>query len=184
MTRVRLRPAMSATELAEAYAKPHDHTEWVDHQVRVAVTIQLAHALVGPARSAADLSCGDGAILRALAIRELHLGDLASGRTYTGPIQETVQRIPTVDLFVCSETIEHLDDPDAALAAIRPKARALILSTPVGAWNDANSEHYWAWSRQDVEVMLAAAGFRTIIYNGLDCRPGGGDYEFGIWGCR
>jgi hypothetical protein len=184
VTRQRLREAYTREELETVYPAPHDHTKWHDHQVRVAVTVQLAHALVGDVRSAADLSCGDGAILGALRIPELHLGDFAPGRRYRGPIEETIAEIPQVDLFVCSETIEHLDDPDGVLKAIRPKTAALVLSTPVGCWQDRNPEHYWAWDRDEVEDMLVTAGFTVALYAGLDLRPGGGEYEFGIWGCR
>lgn len=184
MTRVRLRPAYSPEKLAEIYVKPHDHTKWADHQIRVAVTVQMAHALVGGVESAADLSCGDAAILRSLRIPTLYLGDFAPGYDHHGPLEQTIDEIPYVGLYVCSETLEHVDDPDLVLRAIRPKAPALVLSTPVGCWQDRNPEHYWAWSREDVEEMLAAAGFRVVLYAGLDLRPGGGEYEFGIWGCR
>lgn len=194
MTRSRLRGPYGPEKLAEIYAQPHDHTKWADHEIRVAVTVQMAHALVGDAESAADLSCGDAAILRHLEHwakvsltapqLQMHLGDFAPGYEYHGPIEQTIDEIPRVDLFVCSETLEHVDDPDLVLAAIRPKTSALILSTPVGCWHDHNPEHYWAWSREDVEEMLAKAGFRVALYAGLDLRPGGGEYEFGIWGCK
>lgn len=182
--KTRLRPAHTPEKLAELYAWPHDHTRWADHRVRVAVTVQLAYALSGHIQTAADLSCGDAAILRALGVPQQHLGDFAPGYRYRGPIEQTIGEIPDVQLFVCSETLEHVEDPAAVLAAIRPKTEALILSTPVGCWGDRNLEHYWAWSREDVEEMLTAAGFTIALYTGLDLRPGGGEYEFGIWGCR
>lgn len=181
---IRLRPPHSAQRLAEIYAKPHKHSRWIDHQIRVAVTIQIAHALAGPVDAAADLSCGDAAILGALRVKRSYLGDYAPGYDLHGPLEDTIGQIPDVDLYVCSETLEHVDDPPAVLKAIRGKTTALVLSTPVDAWQDSNIEHYWAWSHRDVEGLLSAAGFRTVIYNELDCRPGGGDYAFGIWACR
>lgn len=182
--RKRLRDAYAPEKLGEIYAEPHQHRKWPDHQIRVAVTVQVAHALVGDVHTAADLSCGDAAILRALRIPRIHLGDYAPGYEYHGPIEETAQELPRVELFVLSETLEHLDDPDKVLHAIRPKTAALVLSTPVDCWQDHNPEHYWAWSREDVEEMLTGAGFRVVVYSALDCRPGGGEYCFGIWGCR
>lgn len=182
--RARLRPAYSPERLAEIYAVPHDHTKWSDHKVRVAVTVQLAHALSGRVESAADLSCGDGAVLGSLRAQRKHLGDLAPGYEYNGPLEQTLQRLPNVDLYVCCETLEHVDDPDLVLKAIRETTRDLVLSTPVDAWGDRNPEHYWAWSRADVEGMLTAAGFEVAVYNELDLRPGGGEYAFGIWGCK
>ena len=186
MTRARLRPAHSPTELAEVYATPHDHREFRDHHLRVAATIEVARWMAddeGVVR-AADLSCGNGVILRSLGVPHPYFGDLADGHHFTGPIEETIQQIPDVDLYVCSETIEHLDDPDTVLKAIRSKTRLLVLSTPVDAWDDDNLEHYWAWSRGDVEEMLTAAGFEVVTYVAADMRPAGYPYRFGIWGCR
>lgn len=186
MTRVRLRPAHSPDELARIYAEPHDHTRWSDHRLRVAATAQLAAAVTeGGIGSAADLSCGDGAILSAVPAQVKYFGDLAPGYELTGPIEETLDRIPDVDLLVCAETLEHLDDPDKVLAKARRKARGLVLSTPVDAWQDTNAEHYWAWSRADVEEMLTASGFHPVVFMLLDFRMHGrSHYAFGVWGCR
>lgn len=184
MTRQRLRPAYGAEDLARIYPKPHDHTRWIDHQMRVRMTAIVAQG-AGRLHSGADLSCGDGAVLRSLDLAVRHFGDLAPGYEHTGPIEQTIGDIPDVDLFVCTETLEHLDDPDLVLKRIREKSGGLVLSTPVDAWDDTNPEHYWAWSRSDVEEMLAAAGFTVVVYACLDARGGvPGSYCFGIWGCR
>ena len=182
--RVRLRPAHDSAALARIYAKPHNHTAWHDHKLRVALTAQFAHQLTGKVDTGADLSCGDGTILSSLDVGTRYFGDFAPGYPLTGPIDETIELIPAVDLFVCCETIEHLDDPDLTLKAIRGKAKALVLSTPVDAWQDHNPEHYWAFSRQGVEDMLTAAGFTVVAYAAIDCRPGGGEYQFGVWFAR
>jgi hypothetical protein len=184
MTRVRLRPAHSPQTLAEIYREPHDHTRWHDHIIRVNATIELAQDLAGgPLRAVADLSCGSAAVAKALTAEEYHLGDLAPGYGYHGPLEVTAEELPKVDLFVCTETLEHLDDPDAVLRQIREKSGKLVLSTPVDAWQDNNPEHYWAWSRDDVEAMLSGAGWSVELYKELDFRPGGLTYCFGIWGC-
>jgi hypothetical protein len=183
-SRVRLRPAHDTQTLADIYATPHDHSRWGDHKVRVAITAQLAHLLAGRVGSAADLSCGDATILKALNVGTRYLGDFAPGYPITGPIDDTVNQIPTVDLFVCCETLEHLDDPDATLKKIRAKTRALVLSTPVDAFQDTNPEHYWGWSREGVEAMLTASGFQVEVYTAIDFRPAGAEYQFGVWYCR
>lgn len=184
MKRVRLRPAHDDAELARIYAKPHDHTLWLDHKVRVHVTAAFARALSGHVPSAADLSCGDGAILNAIDADRRYLGDYAPGYPYVGRIEATITQIPKVQLFVCCETVEHLDDPDTVLKAIRGKTQNLVLSTPVDAFGDTNVEHYWAFDREAVEHMLRSAGFEPVVYNALDLRPAGGEYQFGIWWCR
>jgi hypothetical protein len=182
--RLRLRPAHDAEALARIYAKPHNHSGWHDHRVRVAVTAQFTHMLAGPVDSAADLSCGDGTILNALRAGRKYFGDYAPGYPLVGAIDDTIDQIPVVDLFVCCETLEHLDDPDKTLKLIRGKTKALALSTPVDAFQDTNLEHYWAFSRTGVEAMLTAAGFTVEAYAALDFRPSGCEYQFGVWYAR
>lgn len=185
MTRQRLRPAYDPEQLADLYAAPHDHRQWRDHHLRVDVTIQVGRWLAGDTlAAAADLSCGNGMVLSAIPAATRIFGDYAPGWDHTGPLEHTITQIPLVDLYVCSETLEHLDDPDKALALIRGRTRKLLLSTPVEAWDDDNPEHYWAWSRADVEVMLTAAGFIPVVYTAVDFRPAGLPYCFGIWGAR
>jgi hypothetical protein len=182
--RRRLRAAHPPERLAEIYARPHDHTRWADHVQRVERTIELARG-VGPVTAAADLSCGSGAVLAAVDAERYLFGDYAPGYEYTGPLEQTLEQIPPVDLYVCTETLEHLDDPDAVLAQIRGKATVLLLSTPVENWTDPNVEHYWAWSRHDVDAMLAGAGWTPERYDELDftgCGPW--YYRFGMWVCR
>lgn len=185
--RKRLRPAWGPEDLARIYATPHDHTQWQDHVLRVDATIDVARKLIEgeTVQTAADLSCGSAAVLRALDIPELHLGDYAAGYQYTGPIEQTIDEIPDVDLFVCTETLEHLDHPDTVLEQIREKSRLLVLSTPVDNWDDRNLEHYWAWSEADVIAMLETAGFAVEVNLLLDFRRHGPDfYCFTILGCR
>jgi hypothetical protein len=185
--RKRLRPMPTADELRRLYAVPHDHLVWEDHVFRVDVTSALAHHLVPQGGRVADLSCGNALIGRRLQASHgatLVLGDLAPGYEHCGPIEETVEQIAPVDLFVCSETIEHLDDPDAVLAQIRRKTDRLLLSTPDGEDDDSNPEHVWGWDAEAVEKMLRAAGFGPYVHTTVDVRPAGGVYAYQIWACR
>jgi hypothetical protein len=183
--RQRLRPAHTPEQLARIYARPHDHRRWPDHHLRVDATIALARWMAGgTVGRAADLSCGNGAVLAAIDAEVKVFGDFAPGHEVTGPLEDTLEQLEPVDLYVCAETLEHLDDPDKVLVQIRGKARGLVLSTPVDAWDDDNEEHYWSWSRADVEGMLTGAGFRLGVYSAVDFRPLGLPYAFGIWGLR
>lgn len=187
MMRTRLRPTPTVDELAALYATPHDHTAWSDHVYRVDVTSVLAHHMLPRGGAVADLSCGNALIARRLEASHnarLFLGDYAPGYQFTGPIEQTITRIPPVDLFICSETIEHLDDPDAVLSAIRGKTEQLLLSTPNGEDNDENPEHVWGWDAEAVEQMLRAAGFTPEVYSMLDFRPRGNVYAYQLWMCR
>lgn len=186
MTRLRLRPAYTPEQLTEIYQTPHDHTRWEDHRIRVGATIEACKWFIrrGDVRTVGDLSCGDAAIARALDVSHLVLGDFAAGYDHTGPVEDMIEGIDPVDLYVCSETLEHLDVPETVLKQIRAKTRYLVLSTPVGAGQDANPEHYWSWDREDVEEMLTGAGFEVEVYMPVDLRPAGYYYQFGIWAAR
>ncbi len=177
--RIRLRPAWTREQLAVFCPVPHDHTHWPDHIVRVDKTIELAREL-GVPETIADLACGDAAIGRALAPAKLILGDFAAGYEITGMIEDTIEQIPHVGMFICSETIEHLDDPDAMLALIREKADSLVLSTPLAEFTAINPQHYWGWDTESVGDMLNAAGWKTEIQRNL-IHPLA---QYQLWGCR
>lgn len=173
MTRWQIRPFYTEQERAKIYNRIYDHTWWPDHIERVGKTAQLLKDFaqkVG-ALTVADLSCGDGAVIAGSghAWGEIHMGDLVPPRPldcapivacYLGPIEETVKRLPPVDLFVCSETLEHVEDPDALLRAIRDTADHLLLTTPNGENHARNPEHYWGWDHEDVRLMLLQAGWQ------------------------
>ncbi len=182
--RVRLRPAWSETELAEICPAPHDHTRYRSHIIRVEHTISVGAALIRETMwhdpvTVADLSCGDATIPRALCPDPV-LGDFAPGYPITGMIEKTVHLIPQVDLFVLSETAEHLDDPDTVLRAIRGKAGRLLLSTPLAESDDHNREHYWGWDATGIREMLEAAGWAPVVWSTVI----GPEAAFQIWGCR
>jgi hypothetical protein len=191
----RLRPAHTTERLAALYAAPHDPSIGIGHALRLSMTQQFAaHVVPYPDRDVvADLSCGGSTIADDLANMEVHLGDVAvlpaerfAEAKYCGPIEGTIALIPDVSLFVCTETLEHLDVPVDVLRQIRAKARRLLLSTPIEAWFDreANEEHYWAWDREAVELLAADAGWTVEAFMELDTRPFGGWYQFGTWVLR
>ena len=182
--RIRLRPAHTPDQLAAIYSEPHDHWAWgYGHDIRVTQTIALAQWLARSigATSAADLSCGNGAILDALPVPTKHYGDFAPRWPICGPIEETVAALgPPVDLFICSETFEHLDDPDTVAAMIAGKARTLIASTPLAETTDGNVEHYWGWDHDGFGSMLTAAGWRTLAQVDVAIPD---SYTYQLWAC-
>jgi len=187
MTRKQLRPFPTPQQLSQLYKKPHDHWLFKDHLTRVTKTIEVANRHLKDASEIADLSCGDASIAKRLEHENfdirLFLGDYAPGYKFTGPIEQTIDDIGFVDMFICSETLEHLIDPDRVLAQIRNHTDFLILSTPVGEQLEDNKEHIWQWEREDVEDMLHKATFTPIEYVGLEMRPQY-PYCFGIWACQ
>lgn len=184
--RTRLRPLQSPEELARLYAAPHQHERWTDHRIRVDVSATLAYHLLEPGNLVVDLSCGDAAIAQRLAAAKgarLLLGDFAPGYELTGPIEQTLQKVglEQADLWILSETLEHLDDPDAVLREIRLRTKRLLLSTPEGETDASNPEHLHGWDSEAMGEMLAAADFKPMIHTLLDLRPAGFLYAFQIW---
>jgi len=179
VTRIRLRaarPEGEAAFYAERYPDGYRHDAWPDHVERVAASVELLRSYAARFRTAADLSCGDGAILRGLPeLERVWLGDLnpsapaewPEGTTWIlepGVLPDSLEHLPErVDLFVLSETLEHLDDPDAVLARLTQYARYLFVSTPVAERADSgNPEHYWSWGTTDVHEMLVDAGWGPL----------------------
>jgi hypothetical protein len=191
--RVRFRERYTDEQLAAIYARPWSHEERYpdcyaegtqrdafgsDHLLRLSMTSALASWMYDGGR-VADLSCGDAAVARALTADPI-LGDFAPGYPICGPIEQTILDLEPVDLFICTETLEHLDDPDSLLAEIRKRTRLLVLSTPFGETTDAQVEHYWGWDDQGVGDMLATAGFTTLSYARIREPRLNADYQ--LWG--
>jgi hypothetical protein len=180
--RIRLRQKYTNDELKEVYPEPHRHGSWIDHRQRVQSTVALTRWYT-PVVSVADLSCGDAYIIKNTDAKEKYLGDYAPGYDYTGPIEETIKQIPSIDLFILSETIEHIDDPDTLLKQIREKTSKLILTTPKNEKTNENPQHYWGWGKEDMHDMLVQAGFTPEVYQELEFANPDLIYTYQMWGC-
>lgn len=183
----RLRTNPNAAELKKLYKTPHDHMAWgAGHDIRVQSTIEMGKWLKRQfeIRSIADLSTGNAAIPTGIGdeTTRYFLGDFADGYDLVGPIMKTIDSIPKVDLFVISETIEHLEDPEAALRKIREKANLLLISTPIGEDNDDNPEHLWGWDQEGLLSVLNKSGWNEVI-----CRIDvvfSDTYSYQIWSMK
>lgn len=182
MTRVRLRdvrPEGEAAFYSGRYPDGYRHDSWPDHVERVKASADLIDKYRNQIRSAADLSCGDGALLNMISRRLTRavLGDLngvpaSAAVSCRAQVLETIgpaelpgslEHLEPVDLFILSETLEHMDDPDGLLMRLGDVARYLFVSTPVDESAEAgNLEHYWSWGTGDVYDMLAAAGWEPL----------------------
>lgn len=178
-TRLRDLPDLDAT-----YPVLHDHRLYgAGHDLRARTTIALGqwlHAEVGGGR-VGDLSAGNGAIAQAIEPNAI-LGDYAPGHQLRGRIEDLILEMPTVALYVCTETLEHLDDPDWVLQVVRSKAEGLVASLPECDGTDENGEHVWQFDREGGEAMLEVAGWTPVTHAALDVPDG--PYRYHIWGCR
>lgn len=182
MTRIRLREARPEGEAAfysERYPDGYAHDRWPDHVERVKASADLIEKYRSQIQSAADLSCGDGALLNMISRRLTRavLGDLngvpvSAALSCRAQVLETIgaaalpeslTHLDPVDLFILSETLEHLDDPDDLLRRLGAVARYLFLSTPVEESEESgNLEHYWSWGTSDVYDMLRDTGWEPL----------------------
>lgn len=184
----RTRPKYTDEELAKIYAKPHDHKQWKDHEQRIDSTKALFGWFYDDIRSVADLSCGNGTLLDwwDMEGHVTYWGDYAPGYRYEGPLEKTIHEIPKVDLYICSETIEHLNEPLEALRLIRAKTKYLILTTPIHSDNqtDGNPEHYWQWDVDDMHNLLRSANFEPVIVQELKFFEDKYIYNYQMWLCK
>jgi len=152
----RLRPTHSEETLADMYSAPYDSTKWDEHNHRVEWTIerlQLFLTLRQEITSIADLSCGDGRIIDGL---ETNASKTKSDISMKGG--ESIERMITkisADLLICSETLEHLDDPKWVLAAATKRFKWICITTPLGEDDpEKNYEHYWGWDLFGMSQIL------------------------------
>lgn len=178
----KLRPFYSETELRRMYEMPYKHTYWPEHIERVDQTTKIAQLLIDThgLETVADLSCGDGAIVRGLErVSFSHMCDY----THNGDgIEVTIKHLKPVDLFICTETIEHLEAPWTVLEHIAQRTKWLVLSTPLDEDTTENWEHYWSFTRDDVKTMLTQSGFDFALPSIL-AQPGWA-YVYQIWIAR
>lgn len=179
----RLRLAHTPEALQEIYSKPHDHRRFGrGHGERVDKMIEMMAGTKWT--SAADLSCGNGAVLNSVDAPLKYYGDFAPGYDITGPIENTVLQVPPVELFIMGETLEHLDDPLLVLQRVAQRTDWLLLSTPIENWNDSNAEHYWSWDQQGVEDLISKSTEEDVLisdFSKVDTRVYGEPYCYGVW---
>lgn len=197
MAKTQLRPFYTDDELTKVYDHAYDHTKWQDHIDRinwtVDQTIKFVRLFMDRRINVADLTCGDGAVVKSLIekswVAHYEMGDLvyADYLTIVGKIEDTlpflVHKSGVVrpwDLFICTETLEHIQDPEALLAEIRKASDHLLLTTPLDetAKHD-NPEHYWSWSREDMRELLLEAGWKPHKYDQLNSDW----YNYQMWWC-
>jgi hypothetical protein len=172
--RVRLRDAMTDQQFASMYNHNYNHTQWEEHKRRIAWTLDVAHQWLKDETIgvAIDLACGDGVILSGIKAEIKLYGDFVATpfTHYVGKIEETITRVgaDAADLFVCTETIEHIDDPDSLIRQIAGVSQYLLLSTPLGETDPyKNWEHYWGWDLDGIRKLLEDNGFTPLNYEVL-----------------
>lgn len=169
----KLRPFYPADKLHELYGHAYQPDQWIEHKLRLDATIDIAVRLatMQQLHTVADLSCGDRTVVNALHDR-IGMECVATNDITTGvPIDVALNEwwnagpdtLPVVDLFICTETIEHLEAPWTVLEKIAAKTKWLLLSTPLDEKEDENNwEHYWSFTSTDVAELLRQSRFNML----------------------
>lgn len=206
-----IRPFYTEEELETFYKKGVYRPDGFVHNTRVWHTIGILEAMmeniVPRIRTVADLSCGDGTILGNYfvgkpytTINRVFVSDynaenaieaerriknvtneLVDVTSFKGKIEHILTIIPETDLLLCTETLEHLEDPKAMLRLAAGKFKYIVLSTPLDEKGDANPGHYWSWNHEDIKNILEETGWTPMIYSSLfvvDPRTG---LDFQLW---
>jgi 2-polyprenyl-3-methyl-5-hydroxy-6-metoxy-1,4-benzoquinol methylase len=153
------------------FLRPRDIV--LDVGVGSAVILRGLHALVRPL---GFMGCD----MSPVAIRKLRkargLG-LQFTRLFVHDVRQPLPG-PLADVVICTELLEHLEDPAAALANLVELARrTVVVSIPVDG-SIRGPEHLWAFSESDLMILLGAYGEPSIsrarrgihVVGGVDLR--------------
>lgn len=168
------------TDGSYAAANPGWHIEDAAHKARG------VHALLGqlgwaPAHML-DVGCGTGEVLRTL--RTLRpegrytgwdpfAGEPSPGVTLVRA--DPWELLPTADLALCLDVLEHLPDPEAAIDGLRRMAPRLILRVPLErSLRDVLRPHHaeearlryghlHRWSGSTLDALLRARGLTPVL---------------------
>lgn len=173
---------MTDAETVANYAHTYSYKRWGEHVDRIRHTTEIAQRIINTEelKHVTDLSCGDGAIINSLTGVDTVRNDFSINGD---GIEVTSKIMKPTDLFICSETIEHLREPWTVLEQIAMNTKWLVLSTPldedisVGNW-----EHYWSFEKRDIQDILEQSCFTPVDH--IVLLSAGWTYEYQIWTAR
>lgn len=168
------------------------HLEQAVHQPRMHKVAGLALDAVSSfgVSSIVDLGAGDGGMLSLLAqtgvvglptfgydlmpvnVRHAHSVrqvDVRYGNFETDDIEWG-------QMAICTEVLEHLEDPHAAVKRIGEHCDFLIASSPSGETREHHdASHAWAWDMEGYVHLLQGGGFNVIEHEDVT-----GDFNFQV----
>jgi SAM-dependent methyltransferase len=102
------------------------------------------------------LLTGRGLVVKTLDIDDRHGADLVGTAVATGLEHESV------DMVICTQVLEHVEDPSAALTEFRRVLKpgaALILSVPHVWFYHPHPNDYWRFTSEGVRSLCRRNGF-------------------------
>lgn len=182
------------------YQVERSNEQWIDHQARTLVTASLI-AWQKPT-SIMDPACGDGSIVLAsmkfhnpvfVHLNDISIPSISRLKDRGLPPNITLGTADIVDslahnadshMVVLTETLEHVEDPDAVLRLAKEKASILVASSPEmrPGQVDDNPEHLWQFDGDGYFEMLREAGWHVVHKTHMAFPRL--MYDFGIWVCH
>lgn len=159
------------------------------HRRRIATAAKLAltHALSGGLVDIVDIGAGDGALLSTIretsginatgyevipdSVRvaryeryvDVHLANVTFDVEHNidGPFTRHVnKRTRGQRLIVCTEMLEHLEDPHALLRWLSQRCSTIVASSPHSETADRHEHnHAWAWDHDGYRALFEDNGF-------------------------
>ncbi len=167
------------------------HLEQPIHRGRLHRTAQLTHDVVDQIRddprdpvTIVDLGCGDGGLLSLLRrIPGAHVYGYdfqpsnVEGWTERSLLQCTRRlnfiaewdEVRDADIYVCTEVLEHLEDPHELVRWVAARNAWFIASSPVDEHaGSIDGCHNWAWDADGYRALLEQAGFTWTHHEFID----------------
>lgn len=151
------------------------HLEQPIHRARMDVALQMV--LDSGAKHVVDLGCGDGGMLSLLAAADR--GISARGYDFApaneiGWLERGVMcypldfvnrwgEIPGADLYLATEVLEHLEEPEEVVRRVAQRGSMLVASSPWGeSAASIDGSHNWAWDMEGYADLFKRAGMRVL----------------------
>ena len=119
------------------------------------------HGLLGPYR-VLDVGCGQKPYLPFFAPSALEYVGIDSVENPAAEVQGSIEDLPfaddSFDVVVCTQVLEHCDDPALAVSELhrvtRPGGRVLLSTHGVQAYHPSPVDH-WRWTHTGLERLFA-----------------------------
>lgn len=151
----------------------------------VCLVIDYLEHLDRPSLRVVDLGCGDGGLLQLLQSSRCGAGVIARGYDFQpsnaagwgerGVRAESLNFIDNwsevlhADVYVCTEVLEHLEDPHHLLRRVRARNAALVCSSPHDEHEGSiDASHNWAWDFPGYRALVDDADFDTVHHMTVD----------------
>lgn len=168
------------------------HAEQAIHRGRFDAAEALVREAVGALslHSIVDLGAGDGGMLQRLrglseyGVRAWGYDLMPENVAYAQLTRKVdvfdvdflTEKIEWADLVICTEVLEHLEDPHALVDKIARNTRVLVASSPAAETEeDHDPAHAWCWDMNGYAGMIQNAGFDLLAHEFVP-----GEYEFQV----